>query len=84
MRAIIYSNSNQECERAESLLLSVQFSGHDIRVYHVGKHFSENGFKSEFGEEAQYPQITIDNDGKRYSGGLKDTLHLFKDLGLIL
>mgnify|MGYP003129221981 CR=1 FL=1 len=52
MRAIIYSNDNQECERAESLLKSVQFSGHDISVYHVGQDFSETGFKSEFGEEA--------------------------------
>ena len=84
MRAIIYSNDNQESERAESLLKSVQFSGHDISVYHVGQDFSETGFKSEFGEKAEYPQITIDSDGSRHVGSLKDLLHFFKDKGIIL
>ena len=78
MRAVIYSNDNQECERAESLLKSVQFSGHDISVYHVGQDFSETGFKSEFGEKAEYPQITIDSDGARHVGSLKDLLHFLK------
>ena len=84
MRAVIYSNDNQECERAESLLKSVQFSVHDISVYHVGQDFTETGFKSEFGEEAEYPQITVDNEGSRHVGSLKETLNFFKQLGLFV
>lgn len=81
MRAVIYSNDNQECERAESFLKSVQFDGHDISVYHVGQDFSETGFKSEFGQDAEYPQITIDNKGSRHVGNLKETLNFMKELG---
>jgi glutaredoxin len=80
MRAILYSNKNQECERAKSLLSSV---GVEFIEYRRDNHFTDRGFKSEFGEEAEYPQVTIDYEGFRYRGGLKDTLHFLKQKGLI-
>ena len=53
MRAILYSNKNQECERAKSLLSSV---GVEFIEYRRDNHFTDRGFKSEFGDEAEYPQ----------------------------
>ena len=56
MEAVIYSNGSQECERIKSLLESLTPIVH---VYVLGKQFTENQFKKEFGEEATYPQIAI-------------------------
>ena len=48
MEAVIYSNGNQECERAKVLLEKLNFQ---IQVYKLNQHFSERGFVEEFGEE---------------------------------
>ena len=71
MEAVIYSNGNQECERAKVLLEKLNFQ---IQVYKLNQHFSERGFVEEFGEEAEYPQVNI---GFRHVGGLKETLNYF-------
>ena len=70
---VIYSNGNQECERAKTLLKKLNF---DIQVYRLNQHFSEKGFINEFGPEAEYPQVNI---GFKHIGGLKDTLQYMKD-----
>lgn len=80
MRAILYSNKNQECERAKSLLSSLKI---EYVEYFSNNHFSERGFKDEFGPNAQYPQVTIDHNGFRHKGGLKEALHFLKDNQLI-
>ncbi len=74
---VLYSNGNQESERARTLLetLNVQ-----IQEYELGNHFTERSFFSEFGEEAEYPQVAI---GYKHIGGLKDTLHYFKEHNLL-
>lgn len=77
MQAVIYSNGNQECERAKILLEKLNFQ---IQVYRLNQHFSEKGFVKEFGSEAEYPQINI---GFKHVGGLKDTLKYFKNEGVI-
>ena len=74
---VLYSNGNQECERARTLLETLNIQ---IQEYRLGNHFSERSFRSEFGGEAEYPQVAI---GYKHIGGLKDTLHFFKDRGLI-
>ena len=74
---VLYSNGNQECERARTLLETLNIQ---IQEYRLGNHFTERSFVSEFGKEAKYPQVTI---GYKHIGGLKDTLHFFKDRGLI-
>ena len=76
MQAILYSNRNQECDRAKSLLKSLKI---DYVEYFFDIHFSDKGFREEFGEDAQYPQVTIDYDGFRHKGGLKEALRFFKD-----
>ena len=42
MQSLIYSNGSQECERAESLLVSLE---QDIRVFLLGKDFTQKQFK---------------------------------------
>ena len=48
MQAVIYSNGNQECERAKTLLQKLNV---EILEYKLNQHFSERGFVEEFGEE---------------------------------
>ena len=73
MQAIIYSNGSQECERAESLLASVK---EEVKVYKLNKDFTEKQFCAEFGDGAEYPQISI---GLDHRGSLKETLqYLFR------
>jgi glutaredoxin len=74
---VLYSNGNQECERAKTLLESLHVQ---IQEYKLDNHFTERSFVSEFGEEAEYPQVAI---GYKHIGGLKDTLHFFQDNKLI-
>tara|TARA_Y100000996_G_scaffold388399_1_gene347937 strand:+ start:379 stop:621 length:243 start_codon:yes stop_codon:yes gene_type:complete len=76
-QAWIYSNGNQECERAAMLLTSIYSDFHE---YILNKEFTENQFRAEFGSEAEYPQIAI---GVHHRGSLKETLHYLKDNELI-
>ena len=76
-QAWIYSNGNQECERAAMLLTSIYSDFHE---YVLNKEFTESQFRAEFGSEAEYPQIAI---GVHHRGSLKETLHYLKDNELI-
>tara|TARA_B100002019_G_scaffold164236_1_gene141812 strand:- start:442 stop:684 length:243 start_codon:yes stop_codon:yes gene_type:complete len=76
-QAWIYSNGNQECERAAMLLTSIYSDFHE---YVLNKEFTESQFRAEFGPEAEYPQISI---GVHHRGSLKETLHYLKDNKLI-
>jgi hypothetical protein len=68
-RAWIYSNGNQECERAAMLLKSIH---NDFHEYLLDVDFTEAQFRAEFGEGAEYPQIAI---GVNHRGSLKETLN---------
>ena len=68
MQALIYSNGNQECERAKMLLNSIN---EDTKEFLLGVDFSDRQFRAEFGSEAEYPQIAI---GLKHRGTLKETL----------
>tara|TARA_Y100001978_G_scaffold187929_1_gene188928 strand:+ start:61 stop:321 length:261 start_codon:yes stop_codon:yes gene_type:complete len=74
IQSVIWSNRSLECERAESLLRSLD---EDVRVFYVDKDFSQKGFEAEFGENAEYPQISV---GLKYRGTLKETLNYLKNL----
>ena len=75
--AILYTDGNQECDRIRMLLLSL---GGEYLEYTLGKHFTKEQFHSEFGSQAEYPQVTI---GYKHIGGLKDTLHYLNEEGLL-
>lgn len=75
--AVIYSNGNQESERAASLLSSLDA---EFLIYKLDNHFSQRAFEKEFGKEAEYPQVAI---GAVHVGGLKEALRFCKAKGLI-
>lgn len=75
--AVLYTNGGQESERAAQLLRSL---GGEYLEYTLGKEFTDAQFRAEFGEEAEYPQVSI---GYQHIGGLKDTLHYFQERGLL-
>ncbi len=73
MQSVIYSNKNQECERAIMLLSNVH---EDFHEYILDEDFTDKQFHAEFGDAAEYPQISI---GLKHRGGLKETLQFMKD-----
>ena len=79
MKAIIYSNGNQECERAASLMDAVHMD--DTIVYILNKDFTESQFRDEFGEDASYPMIAL---GMQHRGTLKETLHFMNNKGMLV
>jgi hypothetical protein len=82
MQPLIYSNGSQECERAESLLKSVQFHEcQNPKVFLLGTDFSDRQFRAEFGSEAEYPMIAI---GLDHRGTLKETLKYMSDKGMFV
>ena len=77
MQVVIYSNGSQECERMTSLFTTLEMQ---ILEYKLGKDFDEIAFKSEFGSEATYPQVSI---GYNHVGDMKETLQLLQRQGII-
>ena len=78
MQASIYSNGNQECERAASLMKSVHLD--EVVVYERGIHFTEGQFRDEFGDEVEYPMISIG----MFRGTLKETMNYMNQKGMFL
>ena len=77
MQVVIYSNGGQECQRLSSLVKSL---GGEFLEYKLGQHFTQRAFDTEFGKDAEYPQINI---GFKHVGGLKETLQYMKQEGMI-
>ena len=78
LTAVIYSNGSQECERMSMLLKSL---GGEFLEYKLNEHFTQRGFESEFGKNAEYPQINL---GFKHIGSMKETLQYMKDQGLFV
>jgi hypothetical protein len=76
MQAVIYSNQSQECERMGSLLKSLDGEFHE---YILGEDFDDKSFRSEFGPEATYPQVSI---GYVHVGSMKETLQYMSENGI--
>lgn len=78
MKAVLYTKDEcMECERAKMLLESQNIS---YLEYKYEKDFTKRQFISEFGNDAQFPQIAIDY---KHIGGLKDALQYLKEKELI-
>ena len=78
MQALVYSNNSQECERAKQLLESL---GQDIREFLLDVDFTDKQFRAEFGQAAEYPQISV---GLDHRGSLKETLKYMSVTGMFL
>jgi len=76
IKAVIYTNGNQECERMTALLKTLQL---DILEYQLNNHFTQRAFESEFGKDATYPQVAL---GYTHLGNMKETLQFMKDRGM--
>ncbi len=72
MRAVIYSNGNQECQRMSYLLKSL---GGEFHQYELDKDFTTSQFSAEFGSDAEFPQVAI---GYKHIGSIKETLQYLK------
>ena len=59
MQAVLYTDGSQECERIRMLLKSL---GGEYLEYELGLDFSDRQFRAEFGEDAPYPQVTINHE----------------------
>ena len=78
MKAVLWSKENcQWCDRVRQLLNSVKIN---YIEYKYDVDFTKQGFYSEFGDGATFPQVQIDN---KHIGGCKDTLHHLQKLNLI-
>ena len=69
IEAVLYTDGSIECDRIRMLLKSL---GGEYREYLLGADFSDRQFRAEFGSEAVYPQITIN---QKHIGSLKETLN---------
>ena len=78
MQASIYSNGSREGERAASLLRSVHLD--EVVVYERGKHFTEGQFRDEFGDEVEYPMISLG----MFRGTLKETMNYMSRKGMFV
>jgi len=76
--AVIYSNDSQECQRMSMLLQSL---GGEFHEYTLGKDFTIKQFYSEFGNDAEFPQVAL---GKKHVGNMKETLQYMSDRGMFL
>ncbi len=76
--AVLYSRSNcQWCDRVRMLLDNVDI---DYLEYKYEKDFTKQQFQLEFGDDATFPQVNINN---QYIGGFKDTLHYLQENKII-
>ena len=71
-QVVVYSKEGcQECERLVSLLEHV---GYEYMKYEQGVDYTERVFRLEFGDEAEYPQVSV---GVKHIGGLKEFISNF-------
>ena len=78
IQALVYGNGGQESERAKMVL---EACDQDVKQFLLGVDFTHKQFKEEFGNEAEYPQISI---GLDHRGSLKETLKYMSDKGMFL
>ena len=51
-----------------------------VVVYKLDKHFTEKQFRDEFGDEVEYPMISIG----MFRGTLKETMNYMSDKGMFV
>ena len=74
----VYSKDGcTHCEKIEEVL---KLAGLNFVTYKLGKNFDREGFISEFGEGATFPQVTV--DGKKL-GGASATVKYLKENKLV-
>ena len=77
IQALVYSDGSQECERAKMVL---EACGQEVREFLLGADFSDRQFRLEFGDEVEYPMISIG----MFRGTLKETLNYMNQKGMFV
>ena len=78
-RAVIYSNGSQECERIAQLLNALP-NVQNFHRYELDEHFTTTQFEMEFGGDASYPQVSVD---EKHIGSMKETLQYLKSMNML-
>jgi len=74
MNFTVYSKENcPYCEKVKKIL---ELTGSSFVVYNLGEDYTREGFISEFGEGATFPQVSV--DGKKI-GGSVETVKFLKE-----
>ena len=72
--------SKDGCTHFEKIEEVLKLAGLNFVTYKLGKNFDREGFISEFGEGATFPQVTV--DGKKL-GGASATVKYLKENKLV-
>ena len=78
MKFTVYSKS--DCPYCYKVKQVLELCGKDFVVYNLDEHFTKKEFFSEFGKEATFPQVVVDN---RHLGGCTDTIQYLKEMSVI-
>ena len=74
MQAVVYSRDNcQWCDRVKHLLKTVKI---DFVEYKYDQDFTKHEFQEEFGSDATFPQVQIEN---HYIGGVRRLYNGYKE-----
>ena len=68
--------SKEDCPYCEKVKKVLELTGSSFVVYNLGEDFTRDGFVSEFGEGATFPQVLC--DGKKL-GGSVETIKFLKE-----
>ncbi len=77
LTAVLYSDGSQECERIRQLLKSL---GGEFLEYELDRDFTQSEFNAEFGNNASFPQVTINGS---HIGSMKETLQYFQQTSVL-
>ena len=68
--------SKEDCPYCEKVKKVLELTGSSFVVYNLGEDYTREGFISEFGEGATFPQVSV--DGKKI-GGSVETVKFLKE-----
>ena len=68
--------SKEDCPYCEKVKKVLELTGSSFVVYNLGEDYTKEGFISEFGEGATFPQVSV--DGKKI-GGSVETIKFLKE-----
>ena len=74
MNFTVYSKDG--CPYCEKVKKVLELTGSSFVVYNLGEDYTREGFISEFGEGATFPQVSV--DGKKI-GGSVETIKFLKE-----
>jgi glutaredoxin len=72
--------SKKDCEYCFKVKKVLELTGSTFVIYTLGEDFTEKEFRSQFGEESTFPQVSV---GNKHIGGCADTIEYLKENSII-